>query len=94
MFLCGTSAEANIAEAVSAVPVASVMSEPATNSRTTKKKKRVKFIGPIGYKTSMALKKANSSRKVKKGKSKSTALVASSWLGILQGPRRASVRPR
>lgn len=74
------SAEANIAEAVSAVPVASVMSEPATNSRTTKKKKRVKFIGPIGYKTSMALKKANSSRKVKKGKSKSTALVASSWL--------------
>ena len=69
--------EANVATAVTAVHAAT---SPIAKAPTARKKKSVKFVGPLGRKTTMALQNAKSARKVKKGKAKSQALVALPWL--------------
>jgi hypothetical protein len=69
--------EANMATAVTAVHAAT---SPIAKAPTARKKKSVKFVGPLGRKTTMALQNAKSARKVKKGKAKSQALVALPWL--------------
>ena len=53
---------------------------PPKATTTRKKKKDAKLIGPLGRKATLALKNSKSSRKVTKGKAKSTALVAHPWL--------------
>jgi hypothetical protein len=69
--------EAHVATAVTAVHADT---SPIAKSTTAIKKKSVKFVGPLGRKTTMALQNAKSARKVKKGKAKSQALVALPWL--------------